>query len=145
MRFMLFETKADKIPLRKEIEYIEKYIALQKIRTANANYISFKVNGSPQGQFIAPMVFIPFIENAFKHSTNKKLDNAIRIHIQIEKGRVILDCKNRFNPNQKLKRGSNGLGNELIEKRLQLIYPEQHNLKVEKGQEVYSVNLTINA
>ena len=143
MRFMLFETKADKILLAKEIEYIEKYIALQKIRTANTSYINFNVTGNPNGQTIAPMVFLPFIENAFKHSTNKKLNDAIKIHILIEEGRVRLECKNKFNPNRKLKQGNNGLGNELIERRLKLIYPEKHILEVKKVQDQYSINLTI--
>ncbi len=143
MRFMLFEAKAERILLRKEIEYIEKYIALQKIRTANSNYINFKVTGTVGGQMIAPMVFLPFIENAFKHTTNKKLDNAINIHIQIVDGVVKLDCINKFNPHRKLKQGNNGLGNELIEKRLKLIYPDQHTLKVIKEQEEYNVSLTI--
>jgi LytS/YehU family sensor histidine kinase len=57
MRFMLFETKTDKVLLSKEIEYIEKYIDLQKIRTANANYVNFEIVGSPKGKTIAPMVF----------------------------------------------------------------------------------------
>ncbi|MFK7772487.1 MAG: sensor histidine kinase [Saprospiraceae bacterium] len=143
MRFMLFETKTDKILLAKEIEYIEKYIALQKIRTANSNYINFKVTGTPSGQTIAPMVFIPFIENAFKHTTNKKLENAIRINILIKKDTIKLECKNKFNPNRRLKQENNGLGNELIEKRLKLIYPEKHILEVVNGQEQYSVSLTI--
>ncbi|HTF28415.1 MAG TPA: histidine kinase, partial [Flavitalea sp.] len=68
MRFMLYETMADKILLSQEIEYIEKYIALQKIRTANLNYVHFEVFGIIGNRFIAPMVFIPFIENAFKHT-----------------------------------------------------------------------------
>ena len=53
MRFMLFETKTDKILLSKEIEYIDKYIALQKIRTANSNYVNFRVKGIPNGKTIA--------------------------------------------------------------------------------------------
>ncbi len=84
MRFMLYETKADKIFLSKEIEYIDKYIALQKIRTANENHVHFAVTGIPGNKLIAPMVFIPFIENAFKHTNNKKLENAITINILIE-------------------------------------------------------------
>lgn len=144
MRFMLYETKIDKILLIKEIEYIEKYIALQKIRSANSNYINFKITGQPNNRSIAPMVFLPFIENAFKHTTNKKLDDAIHIHILIEKEKIRFECKNKFNPLRKLKQGSNGLGNELIEKRLKLIYPEKHILEVIKGQELYSVSLTIN-
>lgn len=143
MRFMLYETKTDKIPLAKEIEYIEKYIALQKIRTANANYINFKVVGIPSGKTIAPMIFLPFIENAFKHATNKKLDNAILVHIFIEEEGIKFRCKNKFNPNRRVKQGDNGLGNELIEKRLNLIYPAQHILEIRKEATEYSVNLTI--
>lgn len=143
MRFMLFETKTDTVFLSKEIEYIEKYIALQKIRTANTNYINFEVTGSPKGKTIAPMIFLPFIENAFKHTTNKKLDNAINISIQIQKDHIQFECRNRFNPNRKLKQENNGLGNTLIEKRLKLLYPENHILEVEKGNEEYIVNLII--
>ncbi|WP_206507130.1 sensor histidine kinase [Maribacter sp. MJ134] len=143
MRFMLFETKADKILLSKEIEYIEKYIALQKIRTANSSYVNFGITGSPNGKTIAPMVFLPFIENAFKHTTNKKLDDAITIRIAIDKEIVKFDCINKFNPNRKIRQENSGLGNTLIEKRLNLLYPEKHTLEVEKGKEQYSVRLTI--
>ena len=76
MRFMLFETKTDKILLSKEIEYIDKYIALQKIRTANSNYVNFRVKGIPNGKTIAPMVFIPFITHFhgnFKYVKNQEL------------------------------------------------------------------------
>ncbi|MEJ7829278.1 MAG: histidine kinase [Segetibacter sp.] len=143
MRFMLYETKADKIFLSKEIEYINKYIALQKIRTANENYVHFAVTGITGTKKIAPMVFIPFIENAFKHTNNKKLENAIKINIFIEDGTVQLVCENRFDSKQKVQQSDSGLGNELIQKRLHLIYPERHTLEVNKTDEQYSVNLTI--
>lgn len=144
MRFMLFETKTDKILLSKEIEYIKKYIALQKIRTSNSNYINFTIEGTANGHLVAPMVFIPFIENAFKHTNNKKIENAINIHIQIEDDFVKMDCENKFDPNRKLKQENNGLGNDLIKKRLNLIYQEQHELLVHNQNDKYTVNLTIN-
>ncbi|MEO1626776.1 MAG: sensor histidine kinase [Bacteroidota bacterium] len=143
MRFLLFETRTEEILLAAEIEYIEKYIALQRIRTANANYINFRVTGHPAGQTIAPMIFLPFIENAFKHTSNKKLDKAIDIHILIEKGGVQLTCKNKFNPKRKLTQKYNGLGNELIKRRLHLMYPDRHRLEVKSEQEQYSVCLSI--
>lgn len=144
MRFMLFETKPEKIALSKEVEYIEKYIELQKIRTTNKNYINFSITGNPEHKMIAPMVFIPFIENAFKHTTNKKIENAINISIQIEGDFVKLTCGNKYNPNRTSKNGSNGLGNDLIKKRLNLIYPVHHDLVVNKDNDTYEVNLTIN-
>lgn len=144
MRFMLFETKADEIFLSKELEYIEKYISLQKIRTANTDYVSYTVTGSPNNRMIAPMAFLPFIENAFKHCTNKKLENAIYIHIMINDDTIELICKNKYNPNRIVKQENNGLGNALIERRLQLIYPDKHNLKILKNEAMqYCVRLVI--
>ena len=144
LRFMLYETKSDTILLQHEIEYIEKYIELQKIRTANANYVHFEVIGNPAKTTIAPMVFIPFIENAFKHSTNKKIDNAITVQIIIEKKKIVFICENKFDSNRKLKQESNGLGNDLIQKRLNLIYPDKHTLVLGNQTDLYSVHLTLN-
>jgi len=143
MRFMLYETMAEKILLSQEIEYIEKYIALQKIRTANADYVHFSVTGIVGNKMIAPMVFIPFIENAFKHTNNKKLENAIAVHIIISNKTIQLVCENKFDSKPAVRLPDSGLGNELIQKRLQLIYPEKHTLEVNKTNELYTVNLTI--
>ena len=143
LRFMLYETKTDTILLEKEIEYIEKYIELQKIRTSNINYINFQVTGTPGNKTIAPMVFIQFIENAFKHSTNKKIDHAIQVQLFIEKKTTRFVCKNKFDPKRKFKQESNGLGNELIQRRLNLIYPDKHTLELSNHCNLYTVNLTI--
>ncbi len=144
MRFMLYETMAEKILLSQEIEYIEKYIALQKIRTANINYIHFTVSGNVGNKSIAPMIFIPFIENAFKHTTNKKLENAITVNILITDEKIIMVCENKFDAKPKVQPMNSGLGNELIQKRLQLIYADKHLLEINKNNELYSVHLTIN-
>ena len=143
LRFMLYETKTETILLEKEIEYIEKYIELQKIRTSNLNYINFQVTGTPGLKTIAPMVFIQFIENAFKHTTNKKIDHAINVQIFIEKETIRFVCENKFDSHRKLKQEGNGLGNELIQRRLNLIYPEKHTLELSNHCNLYTVNLTI--
>jgi len=143
MRFMLYETTADKILLSKEIEYIEKYIALQKIRTSNENYANFSVIGTIGDKQIAPMVFIPFIENAFKHANNKKLKNAISINIIIKDESLQLICENKFDLKLTNQKTYGGLGNELIQKRLNLIYAGKHTLEMHKTNDLYSVHLTI--
>ena len=143
MRFMLYETKTDEIPLEKEIEYIEKYIELQKIRTANTNYINFSKEGSADDKIIAPMVFAPFIENAFKHTTNKKVDQAITINLKIEETKVTFECINKYNKGRKLQKERSGLGNELIQKRLNLLYPDRHQLEMINEDEIYRVHLII--
>ncbi|MDB5210951.1 MAG: hypothetical protein JWQ30_1778, partial [Sediminibacterium sp.] len=143
MRFILYETKADKILLSKEIEYIDKYIELQKIRTANEHYVNFTVTGTVGNSMIAPMVFIPFIENAFKHANNKKLENAVTVKIIILDKTIQLLCENRYDSVARVKPADSGLGNELIEKRLQLIYAGKHTIDVQKTKEHYRVNLII--
>jgi LytS/YehU family sensor histidine kinase len=143
MRFILYETKTDKIALSRELEYISKYIDLQKIRTANVNYVHYKVTGDAGDKQIAPMVFIPFIENAFKHTNNKKVENAITVNIFIEEETTRLLCENKFDNNFNSEKKDGGLGNELIQKRLNLIYAEKHKLEVNKLNDTYCVNLTI--
>lgn len=143
MRFILYETKADKIPLAREIEYIQKYIDLQKIRTANENYVHLHLSGDPRNKSIAPMIMIPFIENAFKHTTNKKTENAIAVNIQVNESNVSLRCENKFDNKSNSRQQYGGLGNELIEKRLQLIYRGRHTLEVRKTDDLYSIHLII--
>lgn len=142
IRFVLYETRADKILLSKEIEYLEKYIALQKIRTANETYVHFSVTGAIGDKLIAPMIFIPFVENAFKHTTNKKMENAIMINIAIEDDSIRLTCENKYD-SKSIPQTPGGLGNELIKKRLSLIYPDKHKLEVNSDNELYRVNLVI--
>ena len=144
LRFMLFETKTEKIALSKEIEYMEKYIALQKLRTSNNNFVNLTINGNISNQTISPMLLIPFIENAFKHANNKKIENAISISLVIENNKLIFKCVNKYDENNQNKIGhTNGLGNNLIKKRIELLYPEKHNLAISKENNCYSVHLIL--
>lgn len=142
LRFVLYETGTDRILLSKEIEYMEKYVALQKIRTTNENYVQFNVSGAIGSKVIAPMLFIPFIENAFKHTASKKIENAIDIAIRIDDDFIQLKCCNKYDSKSvQQKRGR--LGNELIQKRLSLLYPNNHTLDIDNNGEQYCVTLTI--
>lgn len=143
MRFMLYETKAEAVPLEQELAYIERYVELQRIRTSNRHYVQFAIEGQPQDKKVAPMIFIPFIENAFKHATNKKIPGAVDIGIHIDENRIQFRCQNKFDQHRPPQNGANGLGNELIERRLQLLYPNTHTLAVERQNEEYSVELTL--
>jgi len=143
MRFMLYETKTEKIALTKELTYIEKFIALQKIRTTNQHYIHYHVHGDATSVMIPPMLFISFIENAFKHAENKKTDHAINVNIDIENGKIVFRCENSFSPNSQQKQENNGLGSELIRKRLALMYPDKHTLTITNNNELYKVELIL--
>lgn len=143
MRFMLYETKATKINLDKELTYIEKFIELQKIRTTNEYYVNYSIKGDPTNFMIPPMLLISFIENAFKHTENKKITNAINIHLDIEKEKLRFECENAYNQNVKIKSEQSGLGNELIKKRLALLYPEKHALNITNNNGMYKVALSL--
>ena len=93
LRYMVYETKTEKIPLAIELDYIEKYLELQKIRTHNPHYVNFKVAGEAGSLIIAPMILFPFIENAFKHTENKKSSNTIRIKVAIEKNKLVFESQ----------------------------------------------------
>ena len=143
MRFMLYEIKTEKIELTKELSYIQKYMELQKIRTSNPEYVNYSVKGDVDGLMIAPFLFIPFIENAFKHSENRKTDNSVNVNFVIEKNKIMFHCENNYSNNPQLKPEYGGLGNELICKRLALLYPDKHELEIFNEDNAYKIKLSV--
>lgn len=143
MRYMVYETNAEKISLSKELSYIEKYLELQKIRTSNPDYVSFKVEGDSNDFLIAPMILFPFIENAFKHTEDKKKSNSIKIKVSMEKNNLVFECENSYRKSFQQKQDFNGVGNELIKRRLMLIYPDNHRLDITDNDGIYKVKLTL--
>ncbi len=143
MRFMLYETKNEKIPLGNELAYIEKYIDLQKIRTANPNFVDVRIIGNTEQIQISPMILLPFIENAFKHADNRKNENVIRIEIVINEKQMIFEFENKYSKSE-TEHEFGGLGNELIKRRLELLYPQNHALLISKNADIYTVKLAIN-
>ncbi len=143
LRFMLYESKEEKIAIARELAYIQQYIDLQKIRTTNADFVKYTVTGVQFNHRIPPMLFIPFIENAFKHVTSKKAFQAITINISIEAEKIVFYCKNAFKTSPSISNKSGGIGNELIEKRLQILYPNQHQIERTITTDAYAIQLTI--
>jgi LytS/YehU family sensor histidine kinase len=142
MRFMLYETKTEKILLSKELAYVQKYIELQKIRTANPDFVYFSVEGETTYDYIAPMVLIPFVENAFKHAVTLRNGNAIQIKVWVKKGVIGFECENKYQEST-TQAEHGGLGNELIKKRLELLYADRHTLEIKKSDTIYVIKLLI--
>ena len=149
LRFMLYEAKGPTIALADELTYIEKYIALERIRARSDRYATHQVVGDPDGLSIAPMTFIPFIENAFKHTEGLKTDDAIVSRIVIDDGRILFECTNRCRTRPEQSPAYGGLGHELIRRRLQLGYPGRHSLQAglkpsaTDADGIYAVRLAI--
>jgi sensor histidine kinase YesM len=144
MRYMLKESNHEKVPLTDEIEYLISYIKLQQLRFSEPNFIEFNTEGNPDGLMIAPMLFISFIENAFKHGNKKVVPPGINIYIKIADRKVELFVMNYLgNDESDNKDSNNGIGLENVRRRLELLYPGGHTLEINERDGKYIVQLTI--
>ena len=144
MRYTLYDADTEFIELSKEIDYINKYINLQELRLTNKNLITFTVDGSVESVKVAPMLFISFIENAFKHATDKDAEAGISIQFKITEHRIIFNVTNAFDATKNMvKDKTSGIGLENVKRRLQLIYPDSHKLEISTKDNRYKVELTI--
>ncbi|MCA6364163.1 MAG: histidine kinase [Bacteroidetes bacterium] len=142
LRYLLYESPQELTPLDNELKHLENYIALQRIRSANPQFIHCVVTGSTAGLRIAPMVLLPFVENAFKYATNKKQNEAVRIEIDITNRQLSFRCSN-FIDTQRPAESNGGLGNKLISRRLELLYPHTHTLHIAQTGTQYTVHLQL--
>ncbi len=143
MRYVVTESDQDFVPLEKEINYIKDYIDLQKLRISDDTNLKISIEGDPIGKMIAPLIVIPFIENAFKYGINPDENSFIDIKITIDSDNFILKVKNSI-VNKNLsedKKTETGIENTI--KRLNYIYPEKHLLNIKEEDGIFSVNLTI--
>lgn len=142
MRYMTSETSANKISLDKEIKYIESFLELESLRVNGEANVQFKVIGASAGVMIAPLLLIPFIENGFKHGVVTDEDSPFIIELEVKNNTLHLFTKNKINKWQK--DSSSGVGLQNVLRRLQLIYPENYQLKTGVEGDEYICNLSIN-
>ncbi len=148
LRYSLYETKEALVPLTKEIEYLENYISLEKIRLENTTQISLTKKGNLDDVSIAPMLLIVFVENAFKHlHVSNKEKGSVIISIKEEHNRITFSCVNTSETSilneEHLEKGKSGIGLENAKKRLALIYPEKHEVTIQKSEKLFSIVLTL--
>jgi len=147
MRYMLYECNERRVPLRKEVQYIKNYLALEQLRQGQNSEIEFDLRGAINEQQIAPLMFTPFLENSFKHGLNNQLAHGyVRIRLDVEKQKVQLQIENSKAPTKPvLNHGkpSGGIGLVNVRRRLNLIYPDRYNLQVHDEPNSYKVNLEL--
>ncbi len=145
LRFMLYETKIDFIPMHNEIGCITAYIELQKLRYANKDFIHYEIDcpiDTYTTAVVPPMLLIPFIENAFKHTGILKNDNCIQIKVAISGEHLYFECINQIAPQQEAP-SHTGIGLELSKKRLELLYNNTHTIQIAQHNNYYQVNLSL--
>jgi len=144
MRFVILETQNDFVPLSKKVTYIQNYIALQKMRLSSNVSVNFRLRGNISSYKIAPLTLIPFIENAFKYGVSTEKKVTIDIEMEIIDGELSLLVKNeKFNHLKEIKE-TTPLGINNTKKRLELIYPGKHKLKIVDDINNYQVSLYLN-
>ncbi|MET0462129.1 MAG: histidine kinase [Chitinophagaceae bacterium] len=147
MRFMLHENHKDQIPLTREIEYVQHYIALQSLRIVNTPGVRIETSiDESQCQYsIAPMLLIPFIENAFKHGIRLTKPSYIIIKFHCDTSGIHLDVVNSHHPKNTGpdQEEHSGVGLENVKQRLQLIYPDRYSLFIQEDDAAFQVRLFI--
>lgn len=142
MRYMLYETDNKTVLLEKEINYIQNYIELQKLRLNNIENIYVNVHGETKNKFIEPLLLISFIENAFKYGTDYKGNTHVKIKIQIEGNELDFWVENRVEKFE-CDAENSGIGISNIKSRLKLLYPDSHILTIVEKDQIYSVHLNL--
>ncbi len=144
MRYVLNDSNANFVVLEKELNYITNYIDLQRMRLTSNVILTYVCEGSVIDKKIAPLVLIPFIENAFKHGVNSEENSDIDIHISISETELKLQVKNNCVSTNNNTLNKSGLGIENTRKRLNLLYPQNYTLNIIEKDSMFTVILVLN-
>lgn len=143
MRYMLYDSNSNFVPVIKEVEYLNSFIELQQLRITQKGFVEIKVFGSMDNRTIAPMLLIPFVENAFKHG-DKNHEPGISIQLILNEQGMVFTVENYIKDTPlSQQEESGGFGLENIKRRLGLLYPDKHELKIISGENKYKVELII--
>ncbi|MDR0835823.1 MAG: histidine kinase [Tannerella sp.] len=144
MRYMIYDTNTEKVPLVQELAYIENYLNLQAMQFANTELVKYSVEGNSGDIAVAPMLFIPFIENAFKHCSGKTVRHAICIMFAMDGATIRFRAENIVNPETPItKDATGGIGLDTVKRRLEILYPDKYALQINEKNDCFSVFLTI--
>jgi two-component system, LytTR family, sensor kinase len=144
IRYMLYESDDAKVPLDTEMKYLENYINLQKIRFEDDVQIDLKENIGSKSFFIEPMLLIPFVENAFKHGVGMSKNPSIEIVTEVKENQLFFSVKNTKNMDLATNKDANsGIGLRNVKRRLELLYPKNHQLTLKNEEEFYTIELNL--
>lgn len=141
LRYVIYDSGEDMVPLSKDIQYINNYVDLQLIRLSSKVIINYNVKGEMEGYTIAPLLLISFIENAFKHGISYSRSSVIDISIEVFDKRLTLLVRNPVTASNSFADG--GLGLKNVKRRLELLYPGNYELDINQDEREYSVRLNL--
>ncbi|GAB3820758.1 sensor histidine kinase [Pontibacter rugosus] len=147
MDYMLHDANAAMVPLEKELDYIKNYIALEKVRYGDRVDVHLAATGSIAGKQVAPMLLLPFVENAFKHGVSTETENAwIRIDVKVTEEELVLlveNCKCGDKASSSNRDMASGIGLKNLQRRLELLYEDRYELEIEDEADSYAARLEV--
>lgn len=144
MRHIIYESKDNFIPLSKEIEFVDNFIALQRIRVTENTLISYKKPDIVSSSYLAPLLFEPFIDNAFKHGLPGTENDYIAITFNIDDEWLFFDLQNNYSLPESYDSKNSGIGITNVKHRLKHLYrPNEYQLLIKQDESTYSVQLKL--
>lgn len=144
MRYVLTEAKQDSVALEKEVQFIGDYIELQKMRSTQKTQVDFSLSGEVSGKQISPLLFLPFVENAFKYGVSTREPSPIGIHLRVTPAMIELEVTNIKHQGMAGAQAVNtGIGLQNARRRLDLLYPNRHELEITEDGTIYRANLKL--
>ena len=143
MRYLLYETQNDRTSLQREIEFVRDYIALMQLRVNGHTTVEFREPHTTTEQSIAPMILLPFVENAFKHGVHSVKESRIAINIRQDSDLLVLEVENTFFGHRDRDIDDGGIGLANTRRRLELIYADHYQLYFGHNEDKYSVRLEL--
>ncbi len=140
LRYVMAETGSDFVPLQNDLEHLTHFVDLHKMRLTAQTPVTFTIEGNPALHQIAPLLLLPFVENAFKFGTSTLSYSPIQLNIKITDTQIEFHCQNHVRSNQT---DSTGIGIANTRRRLELLYPERFDLQITENQDIFSVFLLI--
>ena len=142
LSYMLYDCKADEVLLEKETEIMKNYIDLEKERYGNKLEVSWDIEGDIKDKYVAPLLMLPFLENAFKHGTSEQLEKPW-LSVDMSVKQDVLRCKIANSKNEFVSLSKNGIGIQNVKKRLEFLYPGKHELKMNDEGNFFVVSLLV--
>jgi len=144
MRYLLYESEQGNTMLSSEIDFMINYIDLMKLRLSNRVDLEINFPSDFEDKSIPPLLFIPFIENAFKHGISNKGESFIKIGMLTDKSSISFNCSNSIPPQRTETADGSGIGLDNIRKRLNLLFPGKYDLKIDQNDKIYGISLILN-
>jgi len=145
LRYVLYDDNMHTVPLQKEVDFINNYIALMQLRLPENMQVNKDIDISRNPQMeLAPLLFISLIENAFKHGTSPDKDSFVNIKLKVEEGdQIVCELENSYFPKSKEDKSGSGIGLENLKRRLELLYPNNHTFTTGVKNDRFFAKLTI--